>query len=78
MIKENRLDFWHIHCMNCGEKICKYKKDVKNINEEKECSFCKNKIRIVIGCEFDLARLGNFINSKGQIILINNFFGFLE
>ncbi len=73
MENKDRLKFWHIHCFNCGEKICKYKKDVKNIDEVKKCSFCKDEIRIVIGCEFEVDKIVSFFG-KGNFVLLNNLF----
>lgn len=71
MENKNRLKFWHIHCLNCGEKICKYKKEVKNINEIKICNFCGDEIRIMIGCDFRGDIIALF---KGNVVLINNLF----
>jgi len=67
--KKDRLMYWHIHCVNCGKKICKYKKEVKDIDEIKVCSFCEEEIRIIIGCKIKVN-----IFTRQSLCIINNIF----
>lgn len=68
----DRLKYIHINCMNCGEKVCEYKKRVKNVQDIKECPICKTKLEIIIGCKLDRFEFVKLLSNKHQTFIINN------
>lgn len=74
----DRLKYIHINCMNCGEKVCEYKKRVKNVQDIKKCPICKAKLQIIIGCKLDNFDFVKLLSNKHQTFIINNIINLRE
>ncbi|MEK6879940.1 MAG: hypothetical protein AABY22_10050 [Nanoarchaeota archaeon] len=46
---EERLKYWHIHCMNCGNFIVKILKNKKEVLRDDKCLDCHQLIHTRIG-----------------------------
>lgn len=65
---KERLKFWHIYCLNCGNKVVEIEKTEKEYLKKTECSDCKDKIEIHIGRTG--LKLGMIFNHNKQLTII--------